>query len=479
MLLSKMFEDAPDIQIDGFMQNSKNYLENSMFFCINGIEHDGHNYVNQAIKNGAICIVHTKELETYQDDITYIKVKDIKSVLSKAINIFYKNPSENIDLFGVTGTNGKTTICNIITRLLSKSVNTGYMGTLGVFYNDEKLPPLLTTLDIMDNYKLLDKMIKSDVKACAMEVSSIGLVAGRVSKLDYKIAIYSNLTHDHLDYHGDFKSYINAKKILFDNLKEDAFAIMNSDDMYYRDLITDCKSKIVTYGIDSKADFQAFDVKYYKDNTTFNLKVFDKQYYIETNLVAKFNIYNLLASISALYCYGIKIEDLIKELQTIPKIEGRMDIINENQNFNVIVDFAHTPDGLEKVMLYAKKITKKNNRIIAVFGSAGKRDVLKRKIFGQLADKYCDLLILTEDDPRDEDVIEIAEEIATGVANINYLIIENRNLAINQAISLANAEDTVIILGKGNEKFIYREFGKVDYDGDEIIAKNAIIELMK
>ncbi len=475
MLLNKMFDQAPEIEIKNIMVNSSHKAEQAIFFCLGGLKNDGHDFVSQAIINGAIVIVHSKDLHCYNDNVTYIKVKEVKKVLNRVIKLFYKDPSSKLDLIGVTGTNGKTTICNIIKSILNKHTPTGYIGTLGVYYQNVKLEPKLTTLDILDNYKVLDDMIKSGVKVCAMEASSIGLETGRIDNLDFKYAIYTNLTHDHLDFHGNFSSYFAAKKILFDNLTSDAYAIVNADDKYHQDIVKDTKAKVITYAIDNEADFIATDIESYNDKTIFTLKYQEHSYRIETNLVAKFNISNLLASIATLIIYGLEINVILEEVNNIEQIDGRMAIINQNQDFNVIVDFAHTPDGVEKVMRFAGEITASKSRIITVFGSAGKRDVQKRKLFGELADKYCDMIILTEDDPRDESIIDIAEQIAEGIKNTNYIIIESRTDAIRQAIELAGSKDTILILGKGNEKFIYREFGKEAYIGDDEVAKEAIM----
>jgi UDP-N-acetylmuramoyl-L-alanyl-D-glutamate--2,6-diaminopimelate ligase len=377
-------------------------------------------------------------------------------------------------MFGVTGTNGKSSIACIIRDVMNEFKPTGYVGTISIEYGSVKLPPLLTTPDIDDLHGILSDMVDAGMKCCALEASSIGIEQGRVDAIDFDVAMFTNLTHDHLDYHGTMKNYFEAKKKMFDHLKPEAIAITNVDDPYGLKIVEDCQCHILTYGIDHDADYQATNIQLLKDRTKFNLKVAGMEYLIETNLVARFNIYNLLAAIAAMNCQGISMTQMLPYLKDIKQVEGRMQKINEGQPFNIIVDFAHTPDGIEKVCQYAAAITPKGKRIIAITGSAGKRDTIKRPIFGQILDRYCDMIILTEDDPRNENPKTIAQEIASGIKSTNYVIIVDRYDAIREAVEMADPNDTIIILGKGDEKFIYREFGREPYEGDNIVAADAV-----
>ena len=474
MLLSKLIKNAPDVKITNIMTDSRKKRKNSIYFALKGFVNDGHNFIQQAIDNGAIVIIHSEPIVNKVEDIIYYQVDDVYELLTQILIRFYNNPSNSITLFGVTGTNGKTSVTSIIKNIIDYYEPAGYIGTLGVEYKDVKKEPSLTTPLIQDLYETLSNMKKAKVKNCAVEVSSISLEQKRINGLDFDFAIFTNFTHDHLDYHITLESYFESKKILFDNLKEDAYAIVNVDDPKGLDIVKDTKAHIITYAIDNEADFMAKDIKLDKNFTSFTLQYEENTYRINTNLIAKFNIYNLLASLATLITYGLNIEELIPYLNNLKAIDGRMELINAGQSFNVIVDFAHTPDGILKVMNYARSITSSNNRIIAVFGSAGKRDYKKRKVFGELANKYCDITILTEDDPRDEKVYSIACQIAEGITEKNYIIIESREDAIRQAVELANSHDTILILGKGNERFMYHELGKVDYQGDDNIARYMI-----
>ena len=351
---------------------------------------------------------------------------------------------------------------------------TGYIGTISIEYGSVKLPPLLTTPDIDDLHGILHEMVDAGMECCALEASSIGIEQRRVDAIDFDVAVFTNLTHDHLDYHGTMTNYFLAKKQLFDRLKPEAVAIINADDPYGKKIVENCPCRIVTYGIDNDADYRVTKYQLMKDRTRFTLKVANMEYELETNLVARFNISNLLAAIAALHVKGISITQMMPYIRNLSQIEGRMQRINDGQPFNILVDFAHTPDGIEKVCQYASAITPKGKRIIAITGSAGKRDTEKRPVFGQILDKYCDMIILTEDDPRNEKPRDIAMDIAAGIKKTNYTIIEDRYDAIRQAIELADPNDTIIILGKGDEKFIYREFGREPYEGDDTIVHETL-----
>lgn len=474
MKLSALFENVPDIEIKSLMADSRTKRPDSIFFCVKGIMSDGHNFVDQAIANGAKAIVYSEPLDHMRDDIVYIKVKDVTAAFNAVADAFYGYPSHDLLMFGVTGTNGKSSISCIIRDIMNEIEPTGYIGTISIEYGNVKLPPLLTTPNIDDLHGILRDMVDAGMKSCALEASSIGIEQGRVDAIDFDVAVFTNLTHDHLDYHGTMEKYFLAKKKLFDHLKPDAIAITNVDDPYGMRIVKDCPARVITYGVNHKADYQVTKYQLLADKTRITLKIGDMEYEIETNLVAKFNVYNLVAAIAACHSKGISIEMMLPQIRHLKQIEGRMERIDEGQPFNIIVDFAHTPDGIEQVCQFASAITPKGKRIIAITGSAGKRDTEKRPQFGEILDRYTDMIILTEDDPRDEDPIEIAHEIAAGIKKTNYIIIEDRYDAIRQAVELADPNDTIIILGKGDEKFIYREFGREPYEGDDAIAREVL-----
>ncbi len=474
MKLSDLFENVPDIEIKSLMADSRKKRPDAIFFCEKGMMFDGHRFVEQAIANGARVIVHSEPLPYTHEDIVYIKVKDVNAVFNQVADAFYGHPSHQLKMFGVTGTNGKSSTACIIRDIMNPFMPSGYIGTISIEYGSVKLPPLLTTPDIDDLHGILQDMVSAGIRCCALEASSIGIDQGRIKAIDFDIGIFTNLTHDHLDYHGTIENYFQAKKKFFDHLKPEAVAITNVDDPYGMKMVQDCKCKVMTYGIDQDADYKVMKYQLLKDRTVFVLRCNEMEYELETNLVARFNIYNVVAAIAALNQAGLSIEQMMPGLKHIRQIEGRMERIDCGQPFNVIVDFAHTPDGIEKVCQFATAITPKDSRIIAITGSAGKRDTMKRPVFGELLDQYTDMIILTEDDPRNEKPADICKEIAAGIHKTPYIVVEDRYDAIRQAVEMAEAKDTIIIMGKGDEKFIYREFGREPYEGDDAIAREVI-----
>ena len=474
MKLSDLFENVPDIEIKSLMADSRKKRPDAIFFCEKGMMFDGHRFVEQAIANGARVIVHSEPLPYTHEDIVYIKVKDVNAVFNQVADAFYGHPSHQLKMFGVTGTNGKSSTACIIRDIMNPFMPSGYIGTISIEYGSVKLPPLLTTPDIDDLHGILQDMVSAGIRCCALEASSIGIDQGRIKAIDFDIGIFTNLTHDHLDYHGTIENYFQAKKKFFDHLKPEAVAITNVDDPYGMKMVQDCKCKVMTYGIDQDADYKVMKYQLLKDRTVFVLRCNEMEYELETNLVARFNIYNVVAAIAALNQAGLSIEQMMPGLKHIRQIEGRMERIDCGQPFNVIVDFAHTPDGIENVCQFATAITPKDSRIIAITGSAGKRDIMKRPVFGELLDQYTDMIILTEDDPRNEKPADICKEIAAGIHKTPYIVVEDRYDAIRQAVEMAEAKDTIIIMGKGDEKFIYREFGREPYEGDDAIAQEVI-----
>ncbi len=474
MKLSLLFKDAPEIEIENLMVDSRTKMPNSLFFCCKGFTNDGHRYVDQAIKNGAIAVVHCDELKKYNDKIIYIRVNNTQATLGNVASLFYNDPSDGLKVVGITGTNGKSSVACLIKSISEDVLACGYIGTIGIQYGDVSLAPHLTTPSVIELNEIFCDMIKHNMDTCALEVSSIGVDQGRVEGINFELGIFTNFTHDHLDYHGTMDHYFESKKRFFDQLDPSRAAIINVDDPYGMKIVKNTFARVLTYGIENEADYRARDIQIFADKTVFTLSCFSNDYRIETNLVARFNILNLLAAIAALHQMGLSIDSMLGKLNNLKQIEGRMERIEEGQPFNVIIDFAHTPDGLKKIFEFATKITPVGKRIIAVFGSAGQRDTKKRPEFGMLADKYCDMIILTEDDPRNESVTGIANDIAVGIKKTNYIVIESRYDAIRQAIEMSNIHDTILILGKGSETFMYGEFSKEAWIGDP----NAVKEIL-
>lgn len=476
MKLNQLFDCEFDTEIKGLALDSRKVKEGDMFFCIKGLEADGHKYAENAVKAGAVAIVHTDDIKEISG-IKYIKVNDINSELNRVCDVFYGNPSSKLTIFGVTGTNGKTTTASVISDVFSEFEQCGYMGTIAVRYGDYSRIPSLTTPDSVEVHQVLDEMVKHDMKAAAIEVSSHGLAMGRVSTVDFDFAIFTNLSYDHLDYHKTMENYFDAKKLLFKNMKEDGVAILNADDnISFEELKDCCRCKVVTYGIDNDADYRAKNVKLGVNSTEFTLVHGSKEYPIKTNLVAKYNISNLLSAIGAMHRAGMPIEEMIPKLNHISQVDGRMEIVNEGQSFTVLVDYAHTPDGFDKIFQHAKNIKSDESKIYSIFGCAGKRDHDKRPVLGKIAGENSDLVIVTEEDPRTESKEEISQEIIKGIEESDgkYELILDRYEAIEKAISMAKDDDIVLILGKGAEKYMYRDNGREPWIGDVEAAKKVL-----
>lgn len=479
MDLKDLIEGQPSIEIKNIMYDSREKLESSLFACINGLTNDAHEFVNEAIDNGAIVIVHSEELDSYREEIKYIKVDNVFDVFPDIVNRFYDFPSQKMWVVGVTGTNGKTTVSTLIHEFMNQFKPTGLLGSIKIDYADKTVQSRYTTNDLVNNQKILNEMVDNDIEAVSMEISSQGIEQRRVNGIDFDVAVFTNLTQEHLDFHLSMENYYQAKKKLFTSLEFGKKAIINIDDQYGERLASELVLPVITVGTSESATYQIQNIKLSTRGTTFKLIFQENQYEVETNLLGRFNVINLVQAIAVVHESGVELESLIELAKNITKIEGRMEAIKKGQPFNVIVDFAHTPDGFEKIMSFVRSVSDKENRLIVVFGSPGKRDKSKRSLFGEMVEKYCDLAILTEDDNRDELVLDICHEIARGIKTKPYIIVENRVEAIRQALTLAQKEDTVLLLAKGNETFIAREFENEPYLGDKVVAETILDEIRK
>lgn len=474
MRLSRLFKNAPTVNITGLCFDSRKVKKGDMYFCLPGMTHDGHDFIDQAIENGAVCIVHSKSLQNMKKGAVYIRVDDVNACMNQCARLFYGKPCEKMTMYGVTGTNGKSTVSNIIRFIREKKEPCGYIGTISIEYGDVILQPDLTTPDALFLQEKMADMVRYQMKSCALEVSSHGLAQHRVDAIDFDVAIFTNFTYDHLDFHGTMENYFASKALLFsERVKQNGVSVINIDDPKSEKLIELSRARVVTYGVEKECDYRAINIQIGSRFSEFDLVYKSEIYHVKTNLVAMYNIYNLLAAIAALHETHMSLSLIIKSCQNIPQIKGRLEQIDCGQNYHVIVDFAHTPDGMEQMMQFGRNIAKEH-KVITVFGSAGKRDVAKRKVFGELAEKYCDYIILTEDDPRDEDSKEIANQIKQGILTKSNVFIPDRYEAIRQAVECANKDDVILILGKGDELFMYRENGRSPWVGDNNAVRECI-----
>lgn len=473
MKLTTLFNDSslPEIEIDDIMNDSREHTPNSLYFSRQGLTYDGHMFINQAIENGAICIVHSRELKNKRAGITYIFLENIEASYPELLHRFYHDPTSKLKLIGVTGTNGKTTVTHLIQYLLNKHIKTASIGTLGILYDDYYQKTNLTTDTLINNLKWLNKMITDKVEACCMEASSQGLELGRNRNMKFSMGIFTNLTQDHLDYHLNMASYFKAKTKLFELLSPQAPAIINIDDEYGLELSKSYGLNSITCSLkDPKATCYVHTITLNLNYSRFTLRYDSKEYIFRTNLLGTFNIMNLVQSIMACHYFGMSLESLQEYCENVPLPVGRLEIIQSELGFNIVIDYAHSPDSIEKILEFVKTTKQPEGRIITVMGSAGKRDKSKRPVMGKVADKYSNIIYLTQDDPRDEKVTQINTEIAAGIIDHPYVEIEDRISAIQFAIETAKKNDIIVILGKGHETTMALEGHVEFYPGDKAIA---------
>ena len=477
MKLSEVFKVEKDVDIKNIMFDSRKESKDSIFFAMKGKINDGHKFIDKAIENGAICIVYSDDV-VKKDNVIYIKVADVQKAYVDVCKAYYGYPLDKMNVIGITGTNGKTTIAWIIRSIISNFNKCGYIGTMGYLYDKEILDSNmnLTTPKSDELFRIGKQMLDFGCKTLVLEASSEGLYTRRLDGVHFSTAVFNNLSGDHFDIHGNMEDYFKAKCILFENTDK---AIINIDDDYGVRLMDISKAHNITYAIDKEADYRAINLKLYNDHSEFELLYKNNNYKIKTNIIAKFNIYNLLAVIAVLNENGYEIEKILPYLENIELTPGRCQLIEEGQKFNVVVDFAFTPNSFDKVYDYAESITEKGHKIISVFGASGDRDHKRRPGTAKIADKRSDEVILTYDDPSTEDMMSILLEMETYFERVKPEIILDRIEAINKAISMANDGDTILLLGKGSDKFFLCEKGRVPYISDEVAARNAIRKKLK
>lgn len=476
-------------EVTGIKYNSKEIVPSDVFVCLSGQHTDGILYIDEAVKNGAICIVADKQVEYKNGNILYILVEDTKVALAKLASNFYGNPSKKMLLIGVTGTNGKTTITYLLESIFREAgYNPAVIGTINYRFNNKIYESKNTTPFSSDLQKLLYEMYVSGINVVMMEVSSHALSQGRVLECDFDVAVFTNLTPEHLDYHKDMEEYFLAKSILFKNLnkeKKEIFknsalgnkvCVINYDDNYGKRLMEMLSDKEVllyckgSKNGNGKNKFKAVNIKYFKDKTQFEVQRNDNKIFIETQLIGEFNVYNILASYAVAYSQGIEESIIVNGIKKVTHIPGRLEQIYTPKGYTVIIDYAHTPDSLQKVILTLKQIPHK--RLIVVFGCGGDRDRSKRPIMGSIATALSDYVIITSDNPRTEDPYKIILDIEVGIKkskNTNYEIIVDRKEAIFKALSLAKEGDIVLLAGKGHENYQIIGNKKIHFDEREII----------
>ncbi|AJA90032.1 UDP-N-acetylmuramyl peptide synthase [Borreliella chilensis] len=488
--LIKHVKGSLDLEILGATYSSKLVLSGYVFFALSGIHFDGHDFIEMAIQKGSNVIVYSRDLDFYRSNVTYIKVDglNIRKFMSNFSNVFYDEPSKKLKVIGVTGTDGKSSVCYYIYLLFKKKgVKVGFIST--VFFDDGsgsliKNPYRQSTPESTEIHLILSNMVRNGVQYAILESTSHGLdlETARLIDVNYFAVVFTNIGHEHLEFHGTIQNYLNVKLGLFRSVKDDdGFGVVNLDDSYSSEFKNAVK-KSFTYSLkSSQADFFVSFIDEKIDSTRFEFYYKGVKYSANVNLLGSFNVENIMAALIVVsQILNSDIQEIVDKLICIKSLDGRMDSINLGQNFSVIIDYAHTPGAFSKLFPIFKRFAK--NRLIAVFGSAGERDVAKRFLQGQISDIYSDLIVLCDEDPRGENSMCIIKDIAKGivnkVVNQNLFLIPNRRQAIEKAISLAKAGDLVVALGKGHESSIIYENREIFWNEKEIV-KNAISSLEK
>ena len=472
--LNELYDIDNDMKIYSIHSDSRYVKPYSIFFCIEGLSVDGHRYVEDAIFQGAKVIVHSKELLEKKDGIIYILVENTLEELNRVSNIFYDYPSNKMKIIGVTGSSGKTVVASMIKDAMSRYCNTGYIGTISLEYNGFKEDCPYTTPETLYLQRKLYKMNRGGVKVVAMEASSHGLALGRVDSVNFSVAVMTNIGAEHLDFHGTREQYILAKQKLFEMIKPSGWVVLNSDDENFLRIKNSTKGKILTYGINNQSDVMAKSFRLFLDHSEFDLSFKGNTYHVSSPVLAKFNIYNVLALVCTLIAMGCDEKMVLQAVKEVKPVEGRMELIKAKQNFSVIIDYCQHINNYEQIFEFVDSVRQNKGRLIAVLGAPGKRNYKMRREIGKVANKYLDHVILTQLDDRGENVYDICKTIQAEIVDISSVIIPSRQVAIEQAIEIACKDDIILILGKGHEKFISLEVGHVDYPGDSTIVKEAI-----
>lgn len=468
--------ENPDI--NAIVNDHRNVRPGSMFICIKGYTADGHDFAKEAAEKGAAAILSEKSLQL---SIPVIVVNDTKHAMAVLADKFYEHPTGKLHLIGITGTNGKTTTSFMIEEIFRKTGRkTGLIGTISMKIGDRVIETKNTTPDTIVLQETFADMVSEGVDTAVMEVSSHALVQGRVDGCDFDVAVFTNLSQDHLDYHETMEEYQRAKGLLFTKLgntyKKPKFAVINADDAAGKQYIADTSAHVVTYGIDQRADFKAENIVMGRNGTSFTLHSPEGKNDISLKLMGKFSVYNTLAAITAAYVSQVPLETIIHTVEGVQGVPGRFEGVDEGQGFSVIVDYAHTPDSLENVLKTIREFAEK--RIFAVVGCGGDRDRTKRPLMAEAACKFATDPIFTSDNPRTEDPLAILKDMEKGVEGKNYKVIPDRKNAIAEAIKSASEGDVVLIAGKGHETYQIIGDQVFDFD-DRIVASNAIKELEK
>ncbi len=456
-----------DVEIEEIQYDSRKIKKGDAFFCIEGYNVDGHKYIQNAINNGAVAVICQKNIEA-DLSCTVIKTEDSRKSLAIAAANYYDNPSSSMKIIGITGTNGKTTSAFMIKSILEEhGYKVGLIGTIANYIGNKKIHTERTTPESLELHELFKQMVDSGVNYCVMEVSSHSLSLDRVYGIEFCESIFTNLTQDHLDFHKTFENYFNAKLKLFKLSKN---SVINTDDIYGEKAYSLIKHSKLSYGLDPNADIGASDIKMHSRGSKFNLNYKDNSFEIQLKIPGKYNVYNALGCIAVCLHQGIEPEIIKLGLEQV-QVPGRCELVPDTHNlgFEIILDYAHSPDGLENILKTAREFTK--GKLICVFGCGGDRDKAKRCIMGKIGSDLSDIALITSDNPRTEDPLDIINDIVKGIEKHNFEIIENRRGAIERAIEVASPGDVIVIAGKGHEDYQVLKHKTIHFDEREVVSE--------
>lgn len=460
-----------DADINKIAYDSRKVQDNDMFVCVKGYATDGHKYIESALSKGAKTIIIQDDVNIKEEGINVIKTADTRKALAVCGANFYDNPSKKMKIIGVTGTNGKTTTTFMIKDILERAgKKTGLIGTIANYIGHEKIHTERTTPESLELQQLFNHMVNKNVEYCIMEVSSHSLALDRVFGIEFEGAIFTNLTRDHLDFHKTFENYYKAKFKLFERSR---IKLVNIDDNYGKDVVKDLKKlnsdNICTFSLKETSDFKAYDEVMDSRNIKFKVNL-DKEEKFVLNIPGDYNIYNSLGAIAMCYKLGIDVEAIKKGIEET-LVSGRCERCAKEYNlpYEIIIDYAHTPDGLLNILETAKAFTK--GRLISIFGCGGDRDKVKRPQMGKIGVDLSDIAIITSDNPRSEDPMAIIEDIKKGLDKDNYIVIENRKEAIKKAIEIAKKDDVIVLAGKGHETYQILKDKTIHFDEREVIKE--------
>ena len=450
--------------------DSRLISDGDMYIAITGVNVDGHSFISQAIQNGANCIVCEKTPDNKTDGVVYVNVKSSRKALAIISSNYFDNPSSKLNLIGVTGTNGKTTIATLLFDLYTElEIKSGLISTVKISYDNKNFQANQTTPDSLSINRFLSEMVNSNVRYCFMEVSSHGIDQNRTDGLVFKGGIFTNLTHDHLDYHESFENYRDTKKQFFDSLSNNSFALTNNDDKNGMVMLQNTIADKYTYSLNSVSDFKAKILESSFDGML--LKINSTEFW--SKLVGKFNAYNILSVYSAASILGLPKNELLKAMSSLDAVAGRFQFYKKNK-ITAIVDYAHTPDALENILKSINEIKTSENNLITVVGCGGNRDKSKRPLMGDIASNLSSKVIFTSDNPRFEDPEIIIEEMIRGVKSTNSnktISISNRKEAIKAACQFARTNDIILVAGKGHESYQEVKGVRSDFDDFEIVKE--------